>query len=306
MRRLALALAALGPTACATLPPQRASLDQGLLIARVGVRGSFFTRSIKWADQAEVVALDAAGVPVPGLRARAGYAANGYVIFFGMPAGRYVLREASFKARGARYQVRMPRDAEAKRTVALPAGKAVLLGDYVFDTRPPEFPVALERAARIVGHWLTPFLSRPLIPRDTSLRDYDAGPAKETEALLAVRDALKRTQWNAVVAARLRELSAPEPAKTAGALRTREIPLREEKFLSWRDTLKWGEPRRGPTGVAWRRPGGEAMVAIFFTTAAAPGFGGWEAAVSELRRAAAESVEDRGGLYEVRVATRTS
>ena len=127
---------------------------------------------------------------------------------------------------------------------------------------------------------------------------------QEVRALHGVREALASTQWRRVVDARLRELSAAEPAKVAGALRSREIPLREEPFLSWRDTLKWGEPRRAAAGLAWRNPSGEAQIAVFFTTGTAPGFVGWSAAVSELRRSAASSVEDRGGVYEVQVATR--
>ena len=75
-------------------------------------------------------------------------------------------------------------------------------------------------------------------------------------------------------------------------------------MLSWRDTLKWGEPRRSPEGISWRRPGGAAQIAVFYTSATAIGFAGWEAAVAELRRAAAASVEDSGTVYEVRVATR--
>jgi len=305
VRRLGFAFVAAGLAACSTLPPaQPTSLDQGLLIARVGARGAFFPKSIKWADTASLVELDAAGAPVPGRRAVSVLAANGYVVFLGMTTGRYVLRTASFPARGARYQLRSPMEQEAKRAVVLRRGAAAYLGDYVYESRWPEFGVAMERAAWIVGHWLAPFLRRPLLPRDTGMPVFESGPVQETRALHAVRAALAGTQWNILVSARLRELSAAEPPKVAGALRTREIPLREEPFLSWRDTLKWGEPRRAPAGIAWRRPGGEAQIAVFFTTASAPGFAGWGAAVSELRQSTLASVEDRGGVYEVRVATR--
>ena len=136
------------------------------------------------------------------------------------------------------------------------------------------------------------------------MRYFEKGRVEESRALHGVREALAGTQWNRVVAARLRELSAAEPPKVAGALRSRELPLHVEPFLSWRDTLNWGEPRRAPAGMAWRRPGGEAQIAVFFTTASTPGFAGWAAAVSELRATAAASVEDSGGVYEVRVATR--
>lgn len=268
------------------------------------VHGAIFSKFVKEADSASLVELDAAGVPIPGARARSGFAVNGYVVFFGLPEGRYVLRMASFPARGARYQVRAPRDAEAARAVVLRRASAAYLGDHGFDSRWPEFGDALERAAWIIGHWLTPFLKRPLLPRDADMRAFDKGPVPETRALLAVRGALSGTQWRAIVAARLRELSAAELPKVEGALRSRELALHAEPFLSWRDTLKWGEPRRAPAGIAWRRPGGEAQIAVFYTTASAPGFAGWAAAVSELRRSASASVEDRGGVYEVRVATR--
>lgn len=286
-------------------PPQPTSLDLGLLVVRAQAHGAIFRSFIKGADSASLVALDAAGQPVPGLRAQSGYEMNGYVVFFSMPPGRYAMRTASFKARGARYQLLAPEATESKRAVVLRPGTAAFLGEHGFDSRWPEFDVGFVRGVRIVAHWLTPFLKRPLLPRDADMRMFEAGPVQETKALLAVRSSLAGTQWNAHVTARLRELSAAEPAKVEGTLRTRVLPLREEPFVAWRDTLKWGEPRRTPVGIAWRRPGGEAQIAVFFTTASAPGFAGWSAAVSELRRSASASVEDRGTVYEVQVATRT-
>ncbi|MDP3544283.1 MAG: hypothetical protein Q8T11_17595 [Elusimicrobiota bacterium] len=306
MRRLVLVLASAGFSACAALPPgQPASLEHGLLIARVEVSGAVFSRFFKFADAGSIVGLDAKGVPLPGQRGLSGPSFNGYVVFYNVPPGRYTLRSASFKARGARYQVQPPPADEAKRSVVLKPGAAAYLGSYRFDSRWPEFWSGTGRAARIVAHWLTPFLRRPLIPRDTGQAAYETEPAHEARALFAVREGLAGTQWSEVAAARLRELGAAEPAKRAGVVRSRPLPLREEPFVSWRDTLKWGEPRRVASGMAWRRPGGEAQIAIFHTTATAPGFAGWEAAVSELRAEAATSVEDRGGVYEVVVGTRT-
>ncbi len=306
MRRRVLLLAAAGLSACATVrrPPARSGLDQGMLIVRADAHGALFHKSTRPADTARIVALDEKGVPVPGEFAVSGLAANGYVVFFDLPAGRYALRAASVPARGVRYQLIVPQDSEFKRSVVLRPGKAAYLGDHGFDTRFPEFGVAMERAGRIVLHWLTPFLKRPTLARDTDMREFESGPAYETKALLAVRGALIGTQWAPVVAARLRELGAAEPVKVEGTMRTREMPLHEEPLLSWRDTLKWGEPRRAPAGIAWQRPGGAAQIAVFFTTAAAPGFAGWEAAVSELRRSASASVEYRGGVFEVPVAPR--
>lgn len=305
MKRLALAAAAAVFASCAAVrPPEPSSLEEGLLIGRVRTHGAYFLKKTKSADSAVLAGLDEKGVYRPGQLASSGFAANGYVVFLGLPAGRYALRSASFPARGARYQVMMAADGEAKRAVDLPPGGAAYLGSFELDSRFPGFLTALGRAARIVGHWAVPFLKRPLLPRDTGAPAFTTGPAEETKALLAVRPALARTQWSRVIAARLRALGAAEPAKTEGSLRTREVALHEEPFLSWRDTLKWGEARRAPDAIAWRRPGGEAQAAVFFTTASAPGFAGWDAAVAELRRSAHASVEDRGEFYEVRVATR--
>lgn len=305
MRRLALALAAAGLTACASLPPpEPSSLDHGLLIARVQTDGALFSNWGRLADAGSIVELDEAGAPIPGQRGASGPPADGYVIFYNVPPGRFVLRSASFRARGARYLVQPPRTEELKRSVVLRRGGAAFLGDYRFDSRWPDFGVLLLNGARVVGHWLTPVLKRPLLRRETGLPVYETGKEQETRALLAARGFLSGTQWSRVVNARLRELGAAEPPKTEG-LRARPLPLNEEPLLSWRDTLKWGEPRRAPEGIAWRRPGGEAHVAVFHTTASAPGFAGWAAAVSELRTASAASVEDRGGVYEVLVATRT-
>jgi len=308
MRRFVVALSASVLASCASFAPkalpERSSLDQGLLIARLETHGAYFFKSTKWADSAKIIGLDAQDRPDPALRAQSALAVNGYVVFFGLPAGRYVLTGASFPARGARISVLASADMPETRAVVLRPGKAAYVGDHGFDSLFPDFYVGIARAARIVGHWLTPFLRRPIIQRDGAVHFFDKGPAAETRALLAVRDALAGTQWSLVVAERLRELGAAEPPKVAG-LRGRPLPLREETFLSWRDTLKWGEPRRAPDGLAWRRPDGEAQIAVFFTTASAPGFKGWAPAVAELRRSASASVEDEGGVFEVRVATRT-
>lgn len=305
MRRLALALASAGLSACAALPPsQPASLEHGLLIARVPTHGALFLGMVKYADAGSITGLDEKGARLPGQRGLSGPSFNGYVVFYNVPPGRYTLRSASFKARGARFQVKPPQVEEAKRSVVLKPGGAAYLGTYRFDSRWPDFWSGVGRGARIVAHWLTPFLKRPLITRDTGLPVYETSPELEARALLAVREGVAGTQWSRIVAARLRELGAAEPAKTSGVVRSRPLPLREEPFISWRDTLKWGEPRRVPSGIAWRRPGGEAQIAIFHTTATAPGFAGWEAAVAALRAEAATSVEDRGGVYEVVVGTR--
>lgn len=292
---------------CATTygPPMHpASLEQGMLIARVETHGPLFRRSFDTADWASLVQLDELGAQVPGKRAATGLETNGYVIFFDLPPGRYVLRTATFPKRGARYRVVAPPDKEFARSVELKAGSAAFLGDFSFDSRMPEFGTMLLRAGRIVGHWLTPFLTRPVIERETDLHGFEAGKEREVKALLAVRDGVGTGAWRKLVEKRLRELSAAEPAKTEG-LRSKEIPLKEEPILSWRDTLKWGEPIRAPEGLAWVKPGTQTRVVIFYTTASAKGFAGWEAAVAELRRSGAASVEDEGQVFEVRVATRT-
>lgn len=276
-----------------------------MLVARVNVQGAFFHKMLKHPNVATLLALDEKGVPLPGQRAQSGFAVNGYMVFFGLPEGRYVLRSATFPARGVRYHVVLPEDGMLKRSVVLKRGGAAFLGDITVDSHFPEGWTGVWRAALIASHWLTPFLRRPVIPREVGSPIFDASPAQETKALQAVREALSAMQWNRVVAARLRELSAAEPAKVEGLLRSREMPIREEPFLSWRDTLKWGEARRAPFAIAWRRPGGEAQVAVFFTTSSTPGFAGYAAAVSELRASAKASVEDGGELYEVRVGTRT-
>jgi len=304
MRRLALAVAAAGLTACASVPPQPASLDHGLLLARVTTHGALLLGSVKYADKGSVSEIDDKGERVPGQRGISGPGFNGYIVFYNIPPGKFVLRSASFKARGARYQVQPPQSEEPKRFGVLKPGGVAYLGDYKFDSRWPEFGAMAWNAARIMFHWLTPFLKRPLIQRQTGTPLYETGPAAETRALLAVREGLKGTQWAPVVAARLRELSAAEPPKTDGYLRPKPLALREEPLLSWRDTLEWGEPRRSAAGLAWKRPGGEAMIVVFHTTATASGFAGWEAAAAELRTEAAASVEDRGGVYEVQVGTR--
>jgi hypothetical protein len=164
--------------------------------------------------------------------------------------------------------------------------------------------VAVERAAVVVGHWLTPFLRRPVLPRDTILRTFDMSPAAEGAALLDARAALAGSDWRAPVEERLRALSVPEPAATTGGLRPRPIPLQESAHLAWRDTLEWGPPRRYARGLVWRRPKGTAEIAVFFTSDTVAGFRGYDEAVREMR-AAAGAIDDPAATYEVRVGTWT-
>ncbi|MBI3288302.1 MAG: hypothetical protein HYZ74_02150 [Elusimicrobia bacterium] len=288
--------------ACASLPapPAPSAVDHGVMIAHVSSYGALFSRLISHADAGKIEALD-----VHGRRFVSEFSTgDGHIIFFNLPRGRYVLRTASFPARGVRYQLTVPEDGnESKRAVVLRPGTAAFLGRFDFYAQWPDAPTTFKRIGRIVWHWLTPWRKRPIIPRDAALLAFKDEPETEVAALHAVRGKLAPA-WRRLVDARLRELSAAEPAKTGGLL-SRELPPRGESFLSWRDTLKWGEPRRASGGLAWRRPGGEAQIAVFYTSASAKGFQGWSGAVSALRRAAAASVSDSGEVYQVRVATRS-
>jgi hypothetical protein len=143
-----------------------------------------------------------------------------------------------------------------------------------------------------------------VIERDAEVRAVDRSSKAEIAALRAARADLAGTQWQGVVADLLRAGGAPELAAKAGGLRNRELPLKQERYFAWRDTLKWGEPTRAAQGLAWRKPGGEARAVVFFTSATLEGFAGYDEAVRQMR-AAAGGLEDSTSLYEVRVGTRT-
>ncbi|HXT01048.1 MAG TPA: hypothetical protein VN915_10260 [Elusimicrobiota bacterium] len=289
---------------CAGVRPEPAGLSQGLLIARARVRGAIVPFTSDRADSAAVEQIDEHGNPVPGKVAVSGWSSGGGIYFFNLPRGRYALRSISFPARGARYEVALSSAVLRRDAVDLPAGGVAFLGDMTMDGRFPDFDVAVERALDLGIHALTPFLSWKPIERDADLRELDRGVDAETRALHAARTDLAGTQWEPFVAARLRELGAPEPAATAG-LRGREVPLKQETFFSWRDTLRWGEPARASTGLAWRHPGGEARIAVFFTSATVEGFQGYDEAVRQMR-AAASGLQDSAAIYDVQVGTRTA
>ncbi len=293
-------------TGCATVRPPVAPthVDHGMLVVKAVVRGAVLSFTSDEVDQGAVDQLDAAGEPVPGKAAVTGVSHEGSLYFLDLPPGRYALARLSFKARGARYEVELSSAAMRRQAVELKPGQAAFLGDLSLDGRFPDFDVAVERATEVVFHWLTPFLRRPLIARDAELRALDADPKTERRVLLAAREPLAGTQWRVMTDARLREIGAAEPAPTTGTIRTREVPLKEETFFSWRDTLKWGEPTRTKTGAAWKRPGGEARMVVFFTTATTPGFIGYEEAVRQMR-SANDALVDPAALYEVRVGTHT-
>ena len=306
MRVIAAAAALLLLTGCAALrPAEPASPDQGLLIARARVRGAVLGFTSDRADSATVEQVDANGDPVPGKVAVSGYSHAGGVYFFNLPHGRYALQTISFPARGARYEVELSSAVMRRDAVELMPGSAAFLGDLTVDGRFPDFDVAFERALDVVVHWVTFFLRRPAIARDADPRSLDRTAAAETAALHAARADLAGTQWQGFVADRLRAIGAPEAVATAGGLRNRELPLHQETYFAWRDTLKWGEPVRAASGLSWRRPGGEARAAVFFTSDTTKGFAGYEEAVRQMR-AAASGLQDSAALYEVRVATRTA
>jgi hypothetical protein len=305
MMRVLAAAALLLFTGCATLPPKEpTAMTQGLLVVRARVRGALIPFTSDTADSAEVEQVDEDGNEVPGKVAVSGYARAGGVYFLDLPRGRYALKSISFHARGSRYEVALSSAVLRRDAVELAPGSAAFLGEMTLDGRFPDFDVAVERAFDVVGHLLTPFLRWPPIDRDADLRALDLTPAAERLALLAARTDLAGTQWQSVVSGRLREIGAAEPAATAGGLRNRELPLKQETFFAWRDTLKWGAPARAPEGLAWRRPGGEARVAVFFTSSTAKGFAGYDEAVRQMR-AAAGGLEDSAALYEIRAGKRT-
>lgn len=304
MRHFAAAVI-LGLAGCATVrTPEPTAVSHGVLVVQAKVRGAVIPFAADLPDRAVVEQLDADGLPVPGKVAVSSFGRGGRMYVLDMPPGRYALSSFSFPARGSRYEVVLSSAAMRKAVVELRPGKIAFLGSLLLDARYPDFDVAVERALTVVGHWLTPFLSRPVIPRDADLRTHDLGPMAEQTVLYDSRRDLAGTQWQLAAENRLRELGAPEPAATAGGLRNREIPLKEERFFSWRDTLKWGAPSRSLTGLAWKQPDGEARVAVFFTSADAPGFSGYDEAVRQMRDAA-DDLEDPAAVYTVRVGTRT-
>ncbi|OGR49704.1 MAG: hypothetical protein A2X40_12380 [Elusimicrobia bacterium GWC2_65_9] len=290
---------------CAGLPPREpTAVSHGMLSVRARVRGAVIPFSGDEADSAVVEQLGPNGEPLPGKEAVAGLSGGGFVYFLDLPPGRYALISVSFRARGVRYRVNIPPASGRKEAVDLRPGAAAFLGTLSLDGRLPDFEVAVERALSVLGHLLTPWMRRPVVARDADLRGLDRGAQEEARALHAARQVLGATQWKRVVEARRREMGAPEPVAMKGLVRPKQMTLKAEAILSWRDTLEWGEPQRAGNGLVWTKPGGSARIAVFFTTAAAQGFVGYEAAVAEMRAAASTTdVGDQGALYEVRVST---
>lgn len=289
---------------CATAPPRPTSTEHGVLVARLVVRGALlrFTKDV--ADSGVVVKLKPDGTPQDGPGAASGYAKDGYFYFFDLPPGRYALMSGSFPARGTRYRVALPDFDLAKRAVELRPGRAAFLGEYQLDGRFPEFPEAVDRAAAVIGRLLTFFLRHPPLPRDADYRALERDEPAEGRAMLSARASLAGTDWGALASMRVRELGTPEPVATDGGLRAKPLPLKQEPLFAWRDVLEWGEPLRTANGLEWRRPDSRARAAVWYTTASAKGFLGWDAAVRELRAGA--SVDGPSRLVEVKVATRTA
>lgn len=275
-----------------------------MLTARVVTRGAVLRFLRDEATAGVVVKLAPDGRPQDGPGAASGYAKDGYFYFFDLPPGRYALVSASFPARGTRYRVVLPEASLTARAVELKAGEAAFLGSYDLDARFPEFPEAVDRATAVLGRWLTFFLRHPPLPRDTELRAMDQGPEAEGRALLSARESLRDSGWLPPVLARIKRLGTPEPAARTGGLRPKELPLKQEPYFAWRDVLEWGEPIRLSAGVEWRDPKGGARAAVWYTTASAAGFLGYDEAVRQLR--ASVGAEGESALAEVKVGTRTA
>lgn len=300
--RAGLAAAALALGACAGAPPRPSSAEHGLLAARVVVRGAIFSFLKKEASFGVAVKLKPDGTPQDGPGAASGFAKDGYFYFLDLPPGRYALVSAGFRARGTRYRVVLPPGEISRRAVTLRAGEAAFLGEYELGSVYPEGPEARRRALRLLGRWVTFWRARHPMPRDAELRDADLGPRAEGRAMLSARDSLAGTGWRRLALERIRRLGTTEPAPTKGFVRQRPLELKQEPFFAWRDVLRWGEPIRLDNGLEWRRPGGGARAAVWFTTATAKGFRGYEQAVRQLR--ALVVTEGSGRLEEVRVSTR--
>jgi hypothetical protein len=274
------------------------------MTVRANVRGAILPFTSDTPDKAVIEQLDEMGSPIPGKLAISGYAQQGVLYFLDLPPGRYALSKFYFPARGVRYEVELSSAVMRKDAVNLKPGQAVFLGDLHLDGRFPEVDIAVERALEIVGHWITPFLRRPTLPRDADIRSHDFNKSAERQVLLLARNDLKNSQWKVLVDKRLREIGAQEPAPQTGFLRKKEVPLMAQDILSWRDTLNWGKPIRTAHGLVWKNPKGQSRIVIFFTSATTAGFVGYEEAVREMR-ASAGGLEDPASLYEVHVGTRT-
>jgi hypothetical protein len=301
----AAALPVLLLSGCAGLrPAEPTSIGHGMLFFRAVVRGALIPFTSDVADRATIELLDQFGEPVPGKVAFSGFTRDGTIYFLDLPPGRYSLTSLSFPARGARYEVILSSAAMRAVSVELRPGEAAFLGAMTLDGTFPDVDVAVGRAGDLITRWILPFLNWSPIPRDAEPRPLDQTRATEGLVLRSALADLAGTQWEAVVAERLRAAGAAAPAPKTGLIRRRELPLNREDSFAWRDTLKWGKPARSPAGLAWRRPGGEARVAVFFTSATAPGFAGYQEAVRQMR-ARSGGLDDTTALYEVRVGTRT-
>ncbi len=286
------------------MPIEPTHVDHGLLIAQVKIHGALLPFLTDEPNDGVIAQVDSNGDLIPGKTTPAATSNEGALYFLDLPPGRYLLQRVSFFARGARYEVELSSASMRRYTIDLGAGKVAFLGEIELDGRFPDFDIAVEHALSIGAHWLTPFLRRPRIVREVDIRSHMIGLIPERQALIRARKDLAGSQWTRIIHEHSREIGAPEPVPREGALFTRELPRHDEEFFSWRDTLKWGRPARARGGLSWRHPGGEARIAVFFTTANALGFVGYQEAIREMR-AAANSLEDSASLYEVRVGTLT-
>ncbi|MDE2491613.1 MAG: hypothetical protein KGM24_12270 [Elusimicrobia bacterium] len=307
MRATAAAFAALLAllTGCASLPPapEPTSVDHGVLIVRARVRGAVLPFTSDVPDRATAEQLDDNGEPIPGRTIVSNAKSpEGDAIFVDVAPGRYALTSISFPARGVRYEIAISPADGRSRAVVLPRGGEAFLGSLKMAAIFPEFDVAVNRALDVLGQLLTPWMRHAPIPRDVNLYAYTATPEEEADSLRAAERALAGTQWPPLLRARLRELGAPAVVPREGLLR-RELPLNPSPFFSWRDTLRWGPPLAGRNGLLWREPKGSARIAVFFTSATAKGFLGYDEALRELR-AAAGSIDDPARDFEVMVGTR--
>lgn len=282
---------------CAGAPvTQPASLDQGMLISRIAIKGRELPNFRRHpADTVYWARVNAHGDLDLDHPVETTHKSEGDTYAFGVQPGRYAPFAAAYDGLRIRFLAKLDPELRKQLAVDVPRGGVGFTGETLVRTEWEGVLVALEHVGMRLASLVPPF-KRRVVDVPTQLPKVDKTPELELAALKRARRAAAGTLWIERLDERIAALGNPPERLYTGLIRKKPVaPTRADRF-SYIDTLEWGQARAIDGGLEWREPKSRARVAVAFVSYSSRTL---ERQLEALRLAG--SAEDDHVLYDVRV-----